>query len=153
MNANETSIDQSSTPSNINEVVGAEKTTISVIEEQVKIDKKVIETGKVHISKSVYEDVERYTVPFVEENVSVERIPKNEYVDAVPQGIRYEGDVMIIPVLKEVAVVVKRIMVVEELRFTKYKTEKNETHEVTLRKEEVEIHRTEANASTNPGIS
>ncbi len=118
---------------------------IPVIHEQVKIEKKVVETGKVHISKVVYEDVDQYTVPFTEEHVSVERIPKNEYVDTIPPAIRYEGDVMIVSVFKEVAVVEKRIMLVEELHVTKYQTQKSETHEVTLRKEEVEVHRTEIN--------
>ena len=51
---------------------------------------------------------------------------------------------MIIPVLKEVAVVVKRIMLVEELRVNKHTPEKNETHQVVRRKEEVAITRTNA---------
>lgn len=118
------------------------KIIIPVIEEKLKIEKKVIETAKVHISKSVYEDTESYTVPFSEEHVIVERIPKNEYVDVMPPAIRYEGDVMIIPVLKEIAVVEKKIMLVEELRVTKMQTNRTEVREITLRKEEVEVHRT-----------
>jgi uncharacterized protein (TIGR02271 family) len=126
----------------INENAGA---SIPVIEEQVKIEKRIVETAKVNISKVVHGEVKHFTVPFSEENISVERIPKNEYVDTLPPAIRYEGDVMIIPVLKEVAVVEKRVMLVEELRVTKQKVEKSETHEVTLRKEEVEVNRTELN--------
>ena len=122
-----------------------QRTTIPVIHEQLKVEKKVVETAKVNVSKVVYEDVESYKIPYLEEHVSVERFPKNEIVDTVPPGIRYEGDVMIIPVLKEVAVVEKRIMLVEEIHVTKFKTEKTVTHEVALRKEEIEIKRTEIN--------
>jgi len=50
---------------------------------------------------------------------------------------------MIIPVLKEVAVIEKRVMLVEEIHVTKLKTEKTETQEVAVRKEEVNIKRTE----------
>jgi len=145
MNEDENSTKQEQGFSNSNPPDSEKIITIPVIEERIKIEKKVIETGKVHISKVVYEDVDQYVVPFMEEHVSVERIPKNEYVDVMPPAIRYEGDVMIIPVLKEVAVVEKRIMLVEELRVTKYQTQKSEAHEVTLRKEEIEIHRTEIN--------
>ncbi|MGI8634848.1 MAG: YsnF/AvaK domain-containing protein [Segetibacter sp.] len=120
--------------------------TIPVVQEQVKIGKKVIETGKVHISKVAYEDVDRYTIPYIEENVSVERIPKEEIVDVMPPAIRYEDDVMVISVFKEVAVVEKRIMLVEEIRVTKTRTEKTETCDITLKKEEVQINRSEKNS-------
>jgi uncharacterized protein (TIGR02271 family) len=116
------------------------QSSIPVIEEQAHFEKKVIETGKVHISKVVYEDVDNYAIPTAEEQVSVERIPKNVIVDVAP-GVRYEGDVMIIPVLKEVAVVEKKIMLVEEIRVTKTKTEKTENREIALKREEVKVER------------
>lgn len=120
-----------------------EQPAIPIIEERLKIDRKVVETAKVRVSKTVHEDVEKYNIPYTEENITVERIPRNEFVDTPPPAVRYEGDVMIIPVLKEVAVVEKRIMLVEELRVTKHKIQKSETHEVSLRKERVEVNRTE----------
>jgi uncharacterized protein (TIGR02271 family) len=125
--------------------IPTDQATIPIIEEQVKVDKKIVETGKVNISKVVHEDVERYAIPFLEEHISVERIPKNELVDAIPPAVRYEDDVMIISVLKEVAVVEKRIMLVEELRVTKTKIEKTESHDVTLRKEAIEVKRSDTN--------
>lgn len=118
---------------------------IPVIEEQVKINKKVVETAKVRVSKVVHENVESFEIPVIEEHVSVERITKNELVDKTPPSIRYEGNVMIISVLKEVAVVEKRIMLVEEVRITKSQTQKTETHTIPLRKEEVDITRTQIN--------
>lgn len=118
---------------------------IPVIEEQVRINKKVVETAKVRVSKVVHENVESFEIPVIEEHVSVERITKNELVDKTPPSIRYEGNVMIISVLKEVAVVEKRIMLVEEVRITKSQTQKTETHTIPLRKEEVDITRTQIN--------
>jgi uncharacterized protein (TIGR02271 family) len=128
-------------PQNKQSTLPDEQVIIPVVHEQVKIDKKVIETGKVHISKVVYEDVERFNIPYTEENISVERVPKNELLETMPPPVRYEDDVMIIPVLKEVAVVEKRIMLVEELRVTKTKTEKTQAHELSLKKEQVQVKR------------
>src|SRR4051794_8151705 len=108
----------SDVPQNKQAPLPGEQVVIPVVHEQLKVDKKVIETGKVHISKVVYEDVERHNIPYTEESISVERVPKNQIVDTIPPPVRYEEDVMIIPVLKEVAVVEKRIMLVEELRVT-----------------------------------
>lgn len=119
-----------------------EKITIPVIEEQVKVSKKVIETARVKLSKTVTENIESVEIPLVQEEIVVKRIPKNEFIDVIPPASRYEGDIMIIPVLKEVAVVEKRMMLVEEIHVSKVKTEKTETHEVAVRKEEIKVSRT-----------
>lgn len=119
------------------------KITIPVIEEQLKVDKKVIETAHVRLSKTVNETIESLDIPLKEDEIVVNRVPKNELLDVMPPASRYEGDVMIIPVLKEVAVIEKRIMLVEEIHVSKKQTERIETTEVTLRKEEVKVTRTE----------
>lgn len=119
------------------------KITIPVLEEHVKITKKLIERARVNISKTVHENTESFEIPLKEEEIDVKRIPKNELLDTMPAASRYEGDVMIIPVLKEVAVIEKRIMLVEEIHVFKKQTEKNETLDVALRKEEVKVTRTE----------
>ena len=115
--------------------------TVPVIEEQLLVDKQVVEKGRVRISKRVRETDETVNVPLVQENVSVERVPVNQYVAEAPPPVRYEGNVMIIPVLREVVVVEKRLVLVEELRVTKEQTQTQETQKIRLRKEEVEVKR------------
>jgi uncharacterized protein (TIGR02271 family) len=119
------------------------KITIPILEEQLTVGKKVIETARVRLSKTINESIESLEIPLTEEEIVVNRVPKNELVDVMPAASRYEGDVMIIPVLKEVAVIEKRIMLVEEIHVSKKQTEKTETREVTLRKEEIKVTRTE----------
>jgi len=128
---------------NFSNDIKQEKKVIPVVEERVEVGKKVIEKAKVHVSKTVNHNIESYDIPLSSEEIVVKRVPKNELVDKVPEGIRYEGDIMIIPVLKEVAVIEKRIMLVEEIHVAKYKYDKVETREVTVRKEEVHVERTE----------
>lgn len=121
-----------------------ETMVIPVIEEQAFLNKRVIETGKVRISKRVVKHEEAIDVPLFHEEVSVERVPINQYVDAEPE-VRHEGNVMIIPVVREQLVMKKQLILVEELRVKKQVVETHQSHNVTLRKEEIDIRRIAAN--------
>ena len=121
----------------------AGKITVPIIEEYVTVGKKVVETAHIRVSKTINEKTESFEIPLKQEEIVVKRVPKNELIDIIPPASRYEGDIMIIPVLKEVAVIEKRLMLVEEIHISKLHTEKIETQEVTVRKEEVNVTRTE----------
>jgi uncharacterized protein (TIGR02271 family) len=115
---------------------------IQVLEEHLKVTVKEVETGRVRITKHVTEHIEDINIPLVSEEVEVEKVAINQYVETSP-GVRYEGETMIIPVIKEVLVVEKKLVLVEELRVTKRQVQTSETQQVTLRKEEVSIERLE----------
>ncbi len=114
-----------------------ETVVIPVINEDVSINKKIVETRKIRVSKKVNEANEFVNIPLVHEEINIEKIPINKYVDDMPEPVRYEGDTMIIPVLKEVSVV--RIMLVEEIHVTKKQVQTQDSQNITLRKEEVII--------------
>lgn len=125
-----------------------EKIVVPVIEEEIKVTKKFIDTARINLYKTVNENIESFQIPLSQEEIVVNRVPKNELVDTMPAASRYEGNVMIISVLKEVAVIEKRIMLVEEIHISKLKTEKTEALDVVVRKEEVNITRTELTSDT-----
>jgi len=120
--------------------ISDEKLIIPVIEEEAFLDKRVVETGKVRISKRISEREETIDEPLFREEVTVERVPVNQYVDQMPQ-VRQEGDVMIIPVVQEQLVMQKRLVLVEELRVRKQVLETHQPQTVTLRREDVEVRR------------
>ena len=120
--------------------ISDEKLIIPVIEEEAFLDKRVVETGKVRISKRISEREETIDEPLFREEVTVERVAVNQYVDQMPQ-VRQEGDVMIIPVVQEQLVMQKRLMLVEELRVRKQVLETHQPQTVTLRREDVEVRR------------
>jgi len=62
-------------------------------------------------------------------------------VVAGPVPVRHEGDTMIVPVLEEVLVVEKRLVLKEELRVTRRRVETREPQTVTLRREDVVVER------------
>ncbi|TXK47962.1 DUF2382 domain-containing protein [Pontibacter qinzhouensis] len=115
--------------------------TIPIIEERVEVGKRVVETGDVFISKSVHEDNVTVDLPTTKEHVHVERVPVNQYVDTPPAAVRHEGDTMIIPVIREELVVVKKLFVVEELHITKKLETTHDSEQVTLLKEEIHVNR------------
>lgn len=117
---------------------------VPVIQEQVTFDKKIVETGKVRISKRVSQHEQLVDVPFMREQVSIERVPVNQVVDAPPQ-VRHEGDTMIIPVVEEQVFYQKRLVLVEELRVRKQIIEEHKPQQITLMKEEVEVSRSAEN--------
>jgi uncharacterized protein (TIGR02271 family) len=119
-----------------------EAAVIPIIEEQWQVGKKIVETGRVVVSKKVHEEEVTVDVPIMHEEHDIERVTVNQYVDTAPPAVRYEGETMIIPVLREEVIVEKRILLVEELRITKRQIQTNTPQQVTLRKEEVIVDRT-----------
>ncbi len=113
---------------------------IPVIEETATIEKRIVEAGKVRISKHAREVEEVVDVPLLREEVSVERVPVNQVV-AERLPTRYDGDTLIIPVIEEQVVLQKRLVLVEELHVRKQTVESHKSERVTLLKEEVEVTR------------
>jgi uncharacterized protein (TIGR02271 family) len=108
---------------------------IPVMEEYAVITKEVVDTGKIRIRKTVSEDQAVVNLPITNESYDIERVPVHEVRDTPPPSVRYEGDVMIIPVTKEITVIQKRYEVIEELRITRKITETPMMQEITLMKE------------------
>jgi uncharacterized protein (TIGR02271 family) len=123
-------------------------TVIPVIQEFLKVGKETVETGKVIAVKKVLSDEKVVSGPVSHDEIDIERIPIGQYVKAAPKPFRYEGDTLVIPVVKEELVVQKRLLVVEELRITKRVIKSEFEQQVTLRREEVEIKK-ETNNKTS----
>jgi uncharacterized protein (TIGR02271 family) len=121
---------------------------IPVAEERMRISKQVIESGSVRISKKVLEEEVVDKVSVLQEDFVIEKRELNQFVDAAPPPVRQEGDTTIISVVKEV--VVKRLMLVEEIHIKKQKTETTVPVRETLRREEVTVRRSDD--GTNFGL-
>lgn len=122
----------------------AEKTVvIPLLEEQLHVDKQLVETGRVRLTKTIQEEPQTVQIPLTSETVEIERVSLNQYVDE-PPPMRQEGETTIYPVLKEVLVVEKRLMLVEEIRVTRRQRETQQTLSVLLRREDVHIERIDA---------
>ncbi len=132
--------------------VATESTVIPVIAEELHVGKRVVETGRVRIRKFVREHEETVDEPLMAEEVRVERVAVNRVIDA-PVDVRYVDGRMIIPLMEEVLVVEKRLMLKEELHVTRQQVERRNPQVVTLRSEEVEIERADGEMRTQEGGS
>ncbi|QGG93244.1 DUF2382 domain-containing protein (plasmid) [Agrobacterium sp. MA01] len=118
---------------------------IELVEETVSIDTERVMTGRVRVATQT-EFVEEFAhASLGGERVEVTRVPVGQEVTAVPQT-RVEGDVTIIPVLEEIVVVEKRLMLVEEIRIRKLATIEDVSVPVTLRKQRATVERRDIEA-------
>lgn len=119
---------------------------IPVVAEGLEVGRRVTETGVVRLRKLVHEREELVDQPVTRETVRVERVPVGRVV-AGPVAIREEGDTIVVPVLEEVLVVERRLVLTEEVRIVRQRvTERAEPQRVTLRREEIVVER-----DTTPG--
>jgi uncharacterized protein (TIGR02271 family) len=130
---------ETETPAEIREA--GEAVVIPVVEETLSVRTQAFETGRVRITTQVHEREEVVDEAVAREVVEVQRVPVGRYVDA-PVATRTEGDTTIIPVLEEVLVVEKRILLKEEVHVTRRRLEQRDPQRVTLRSEEVVVERT-----------
>lgn len=119
---------------------------IPVIHEKLRIEKREFESGRVLVHKTVTERDEVAEVLLRQQDLVVDRVPVGRAVSEAPQT-RQEGDTLIVPILEEVLVVEKRLMLKEELHIRKQSSERTEQHKVRLRAEHVEIEQTGPNSS------
>ena len=122
--------------------------SLNVLQEQVNIDKKIVESGKVVIHKKVHKEDKDVEVPVSHEEVEIKKVTVNKYVTEAPD-VRYEGNTTIIPVIKEVAVIEKKLLLVEEIHVIKHVVEQTEEHVVPLRKEEIQVEHYTRDSSQN----
>jgi uncharacterized protein (TIGR02271 family) len=116
---------------------------VPLVAETVEVGKRKVETGKVRVRKMVRSTEQVVDEPVIHEEVEVERVPINRVI-AEAIGPRQEGDTLIVPLLEEVLVVEKRLMLREEVRITRRRSERRSSRKVTLRREEATVERSEA---------
>lgn len=125
---------------------GRQQRVIPVIVEEAQVNKKRTDTARVLIHKKVREHEQVVDETSFRDRVDVEHVKINRPVDAPPK-VRFEGETMIIPVLEEVLVVQKRLVLREEVRVTRRRETTRSPQRINLRAEEVEVERLEPDQS------
>lgn len=118
-----------------------EKTVIPLVEEQLEIGKRTVETGVVTLRKRIEEYHETLDVPLAVRSFDIERVVLNRPVEAAPE-IRHEGETTIYSLVEEQVVVTRQLILKEEVRVTRRDTERRDTRTVTLQREHLDVTRT-----------
>ena len=120
---------------------------IPIIEEQLQVGKRVVETGTVRLQRHSVERVESLELPLETVSWSVERVAKNELINEVPAP-RHEGDYIFYPVVEERVVITRQLVLVEEVRVSRKVTNEQQQINVSLRRDEIIIERQPSNSRT-----
>jgi stress response protein YsnF len=117
--------------------------SIPVLEEELNLHTRKVPKGgvRVEIRTETLEEVAGVTMH--EDVVDIKRVPVELPVEK-PPPVRTEGDVLIVPVLEEVVVVERRLMLKEELHIRRERTSKEVDIPVTRRSQRVLVERTPA---------
>lgn len=115
-----------------------EERVIPLVQEEIKIGKRTQVTGAVRVRKVVREEEAIVDEPLQTDEVTVKRLPVNEYIDR-PRTIRQESGTTIIPVMEEV--LEKRLLLREEIHITRKSSTVHRPRRVIVRKEEAFVER------------
>ena len=119
-----------------------EVAAIPLVEERLSVAKRQVEAERLRVRISVEEREERVPVDLAHDEVEVERVPRNVVLSDIP-SVRLEGNTTIIPVVEEMAVVEKRLVLVEEIHVRRKGATTREEVPMTLRSEQASIERAE----------
>jgi uncharacterized protein (TIGR02271 family) len=118
--------------------------TIPLVAEQLDIQVKTVESGRVHIGTHVVEIQQSVEQPLRRDEVEIERVPINRVVEH-PLPTRVENDVTIVPIYEETLVVVKQLVLKEEVHIRRRVSIDPAPPQIfNLRREEVTISRNPA---------
>jgi uncharacterized protein (TIGR02271 family) len=127
-----------------------EVAAIPLVEERLNVSKRQVEAGRLRVRISVEEREERVPVTLSHDEVEVERVPKNHPVAELP-SVRLEGNTTIIPVVEEVVVVEKRLLLVEEIHVRRRTGTSTQEVPIMIRSEQAAIERAGQAAAPDAG--
>ncbi len=122
----------------------AELSTIPIIEEDARVEKRSVERDRVRVTTRTDIVEENLHAALRTDAVDVRRVPVNRTLEpgeAAPM-VRTEGRTTILPVLEEIVVVEKRLVLKEELHITRDSTVEDVEVPITLKKQRAVVERT-----------
>jgi len=119
---------------------GSDGESLPLAEETVSIGRREVVTGKVRVTTRVETQEQWLNADLTDEHVEITRVPVDRVVEEAP-AIRTEGDLTVIPIVEEVAVIETRLVLREELHLRRVREQRTETVPVTLRRQRAAVER------------
>jgi len=117
-----------------------DEATVQLAAEELSVTKEKQVTGRVRVSTVTREHEELVDQDLLSERVEIETVPVGRQIDTMPV-VREEGDTTVIPVVEEVVVVERRLMLKEEVRIRRVRTTERHEERVTVRRQEAVVTR------------
>lgn len=124
----------------INNTTSTPDKTMPLAEEKIAVSKEKIVDRRIQISRKTVSDEQIVETDLTREEAIIHRVTKNEIIqpDNIPTA-RQEGDVYIIPVIREEVEIIRRQVLVEEIHVKKILTNEHFQESVVLRRQELDI--------------
>lgn len=108
--------------------------------EEVSVAKKQVVTGQVKVGTITRESEQLVEELLEHDHVEIGRTAIGRQVDKAP-AVREEGDTLIIPILEEIVVVERRLLLKEEVRIRRVREKQPYQERVVVRRQEAVITR------------
>ena len=115
--------------------------------EEASVSRREIKTANIQIALVTGTRQQLIDEELTRVRVEVERVPIGRTIEVAPP-ISHEGDITIIPVVEEIVVVERRLVLKEELRIRRVSTKERHQETLVLREQEAVITRAEADSQS-----
>ena len=129
------------------EPAAEELAAIPLVEERLSVSKRQVESGRVRVRVAVEEREETVAQQLAHDDVEIEHVPKNVRLSEMPH-VRLEGTTTIVPVVEEVVVIEKALVLVEEIHICRRSVSETAEIPVSLRVERANVERESADTAT-----
>ena len=126
---------------------GQDDVRIPLVEERLVTGKKRVETGRVRVRTVIEEEQQTVREQLLRDHVEVERVAMEVEIEEMPP-VREEDGVTIVPVVREVLVVTKKLILTEEVRLKRVTSSEETARPVTLRVQRALVERDETSGET-----
>jgi|ERR1700730_12523568 uncharacterized protein (TIGR02271 family) len=120
--------------------------------EEVSVSRREIKKANVRIALITGTREQLIDEELTHVRVEIERVPIGRTIEVVPP-ISHEGDITIIPVVEEMVVVERRLVLKEEVRVRRVSTKEQHQETVVLRQQEAVITREDPDSPSPNSIS
>jgi uncharacterized protein (TIGR02271 family) len=117
-----------------------DRVVVPLLAEELSVSKVKRATAAVRVTTVTHQHEELVDELLARERVEVETIAIGKPIDAMP-AVRTEGDTVVVPIVEEVLIVERRLVLKEELHIRRVHTTERYQERVTLRKQEALISR------------
>lgn len=115
---------------------------LHLAEEKLTVTRKQVDDGRVSVNRFTTTHDETVNLLLRHTQADIRRITKNERINTMPE-IREENGVLIVPVVEEEVEIIRRLVLREEVHIRQQETTVEFKEQVSLRKQQVKIHREE----------
>ena len=121
----------------------ADNPALPLYAEELRVDRRRVETARVRVSTRMVERPTQVDETLTHERVEVARVPVGRVVTEMPP-VREEGGVTIIPVIEEILVIERRLVLKEEVHLKRVRVTEHHRETVMLREQQATVERTES---------